>query len=177
MADPALNFEKISNRILFGVLAVILLLVNYLILSKEYVLANGEVMLLELAPRDPRSIIQGDYMVLRYSIAREIAQHSKSLTEEGKVVVRLDDQRVAHYQRFYDGKVPLKDNEYLLFYRKRNGVVKIATDAFFFQEQQGKYYRAARYGEVHVSDSGDVVLSGLRDKDFNKLSPLPAEEL
>jgi len=177
MTKLALSLEKASNRILFGVLAVILLLANYLIFSKEYVLDNGKVMLLELAPRDPRSIMQGDYMVLRYRMAREIAQHSKILTEDGQVVVKLDGSNVAHFQRFYDGNAPLKDDEYLLFYRKRNGVVKIASDAFFFQERHGKYYNAARYGEVHVSGSGDAVLSGLVDKDFNILSARPAEEM
>ncbi|WP_455220511.1 GDYXXLXY domain-containing protein [Kaarinaea lacus] len=177
MANYTLNLEKMSNRILFGVLAVILLLANYLIFSKEYVLANGKIMLLELAPRDPRSILQGDYMVLRYRMAREIAQHSKILTGEGQVVVKLDDKNVAHYQRIYDVSTPPGDNEYLLFYRKRNGVVKIATDAFFFQEQQGKYYSAARYGEVHVSNNGTAVLTGLRDRDFNKLSAMPDEEM
>ena len=176
MAKNIFNLEKISGRSLFGVLAVILLLVNYLIFSKEYVLANGKVMLLELAPRDPRSILQGDYMVLRYRMARDIVQNTKSLTDEGWVVVKLDDKNVAHFQRIHNGNAILGDNEYLLFYRKRNGVVKIATDAFFFQERQGKHYSAARYGEVRVSDNGTAVLIGLRDKDFNMLLAKPLEE-
>ncbi|MCI0507948.1 MAG: GDYXXLXY domain-containing protein, partial [Gammaproteobacteria bacterium] len=66
---------KAVNMILFGVLAVVLLLANYFIISKEQVLANGKVMLLDLAPRDPRSILQGDYMVLRYRMAADIASH------------------------------------------------------------------------------------------------------
>jgi len=51
---------------------VVLLTVNYIIIQKEDTISDGRTMLLKLAPRDPRSLIQGDYMVLRYEIAREI---------------------------------------------------------------------------------------------------------
>ena len=46
---------------------LILLLVyfNGSILSKEDLLKNGKLILLELAPVDPRSLMQGDYMSLR----------------------------------------------------------------------------------------------------------------
>ena len=169
------DLGKVSNKILFGVLGAVLLLVNYLIISKELVLANDQAMLLELAPRDPRSLLQGDYMVLRYRMARDIAAHSESLTDEGQVVVGLDKNNVAQFRRLHDGRTSLDNNEHLLFYRKRNGVVKIATDAFFFQEQHGKYYSAARYGEVRVSGNGGAVLVGMRDHEFNELTALPIE--
>jgi uncharacterized membrane-anchored protein len=172
-----LNLDKTRNKILFGVLAVILVLANYLIISKENVLANGKLMLLELAPRDPRSILQGDYMVLRYRMAREIGSNSKNLTHEGQVVVSLDKNNVAQFRRVHDGTTALADNEHLLFYRKRNGVVKIATDAFFFQEQHGKYYSSARYGEIRISSDGDAVLTGLRDGDFRELKAAPVEAM
>lgn len=177
MDRSMLNLDKTRNKILFGVLAVILVLANYLIISKENVLANGKLMLLELAPRDPRSILQGDYMVLRYRMAREIASNLKNLTHEGQVVVSLDKNNVAQFRRVHDGATALADNEHLLFYRKRNGVVKIATDAFFFQEQHGKYYSSARYGEIRISSDGDAVLTGLRDGDFRELKAAPVEAM
>ncbi|WP_414673872.1 GDYXXLXY domain-containing protein, partial [Marinimicrobium sp. UBA4509] len=40
----------------------ILVLVNFSIYEKEQHLAQGEIMYLELAPVDPRSLMQGDYM-------------------------------------------------------------------------------------------------------------------
>ena len=46
------------NIVLWAVLAVVLILANWSIISKERVLANGEIMLLDLAPRDPRSLRQ-----------------------------------------------------------------------------------------------------------------------
>jgi uncharacterized membrane-anchored protein len=176
MNSGVFSVEKAGNKILFGVLVTILVVANVLIINKEYVLANGTTMVLELAPRDPRSILQGDYMVLRYRMAGEVARHSKQLTDEGQLVVSLGDNNVARFRRIHDSNTALGTNEHLLFYRKRNGVVKIATDAFFFQEQHGKYYSAARYGELRVTGSGDAVLTGLRDKDFNKLSAMPIED-
>ena len=172
MDSKSFTLARLTNPILFAVLVLVLVLVNGLIINKERILADGRVMLLELAPRDPRSIIQGDYMALRYRMAATIANDSRTtLTEDGKVVVSLDDHNVAKYKRVYDENKSLGSNEKLLFYRKRNGVVKIASDAFFFQEQHGKYYSAARYGEVTVSKSGDAVLTGLRDGQFTKLQP------
>ena len=45
------------NRILWGTLLVILVLVNSMIFGKEKIVRTGQMMLLELAPRDPRSLI------------------------------------------------------------------------------------------------------------------------
>jgi uncharacterized membrane-anchored protein len=130
-------------------------------------------MLLELAPRDPRSILQGDYMVLRYSLARQI--NRKEVSEDGYVVVKLDQNNVASFVRKQQDDEKLQPNEHLLQYRIRNGVAKIATDAYFFQEQHGQYYRSARYGEVRVSDNGNAVLVGLRDAKFQVMKPVEEE--
>ena len=65
------------NIVLWAVLAVVLILANWSIVGKERVLANGEIMLLDLAPRDPRSLLQGDYMVLRYSLAQTIMSRAR----------------------------------------------------------------------------------------------------
>jgi uncharacterized membrane-anchored protein len=164
-----IDHGKVTAIVLFGVLAIILILANYLIVSKEQILADGQTMLLELAPRDPRSIMQGDYMALRYRMAASISNHSKALTEDGWAVVKLDNNKVARFERVYEKGKPLAGNEALLYYRKRHGVVKIAGDAFFFQEQHGKFYRAARYGKVQVSDDGEAVLTGLVDARFHPL--------
>lgn len=40
--------------------AVVFLGLNGLIVHKEHIKSNGQVMLLKTAPRDPRSLMQGD---------------------------------------------------------------------------------------------------------------------
>ena len=45
---------------------------NAQILLKEHTRTSGNLVLLELAPVDPRSLMQGDYMTLRYAIASDV---------------------------------------------------------------------------------------------------------
>jgi uncharacterized membrane-anchored protein len=45
-------------------LIIVLAYTVYYVQAKETILAEGELLLFELAPVDPRSLIQGDYMVL-----------------------------------------------------------------------------------------------------------------
>ena len=42
--------------------------VNYKVQQFEDVLATGKPVVLKIAPVDPRSLMQGDYMVLNYAI-------------------------------------------------------------------------------------------------------------
>jgi uncharacterized membrane-anchored protein len=49
--------------------------------------------------------------------------------------------------------------------------VRIAGDAFFFQEGQAAIYQPARYGELRVAGDGDAVLVGLRDGELRPLAP------
>lgn len=162
------------NIVLWGVLVLILVVVNGQIIGKERVLARGEIMLLELAPRDPRSLLQGDYMALRYRLARKVGRRfSKVASLDGHAVVRLDEHGVARFVRIYDAAQGLQGEEKLLFFRKRGESVRLAGDAFFFQEGQGERYQNARYGELRVDDEGNAVLVGLRD---GQLQALPDDE-
>ena len=50
--------------------ALVLIAVNLSIVAKERIKTGGEPIFLELAPVDPRSLMQGDYMALRFAIAQ-----------------------------------------------------------------------------------------------------------
>jgi len=152
----------------------VLIVVNFLIIKKEITLAGGRTMLLRLAPVDPRSLIQGDYMILRYSIAGSIPE--KQLADKGCIVVSLDGNSVAKFVRVHKGE-PLRNGEHLLFYRNRRGP-RFGAESFFFQEGDAKLYANARYAELKVDSSGKSVLVGLRGEDFrvlgrNSLHPAP----
>ena len=151
--------------ILLITLAFVLVAVNTMIASKGKILRSGQTMLFELAPVDPRSLIQGDYMALRYQIARQVPKDE--LKDHGCLVVNLDQNNVGHYVRVHKGE-PLSGGEHLLFYRNRNNV-KLGAESFLFQESKEKEYRGARYAELKVADDGRSVLAGLRGKDFEKL--------
>jgi uncharacterized membrane-anchored protein len=157
------------SRIALAACVVSLALVNYSIFAKERLLATGAVVLLELAPVDPRSLMQGDYMALRFRMANDAAAAFRNgETADGRIVATLDERRVASYRRLHDGN-PVATNEILLRYRVRNGEMKFATNAFFFQEGTGRRYEGAVYGEFRVAPDGDLLLTGLRDKELRPL--------
>jgi uncharacterized membrane-anchored protein len=151
--------------------AAVVVTLNWLIWEKEILLDEGQTMFLRLAPRDPRSLIQGDYMVLRYEIAGEVAaRHRDDLPARGNIVVRLDSRDVARFVRLDRGG-PLDEGERLLAY-KRRGRLRLGAESFFFQEGHAKHYEsAARYGELKVAPSGKSVLVGLRDENLEPLGP------
>lgn len=159
---------KARQSVLWGVTLLILLLINYQTYQREQLALNGKIILLKLAPVDPRSLIQGDYMRLRYALTDEI-ENNTSL-ERGQVVVRIDSNNVANYVRIYDSASPLADNEILLPFR-RDYTVHVGPRSFFFQEGQAQYYEDAEYGEFRISESGSILLVGLRGAAFEPLGP------
>lgn len=156
---------------------LILLLLNFAIYKNEMHIKNGKVVLLKLAPVDPRSLMQGDYMSLNFEISQEIwnilwkKRGKKSMyidNGEGYIVVSLDKNKVASFVSIYNNQ-SLKSNEILLQYKARDNRVKFATDAFFFQEGKGKKYQKAKYGEFRVDKNGKMLLVCLRDEKLKKI--------
>lgn len=166
-----------SARIAVVSLVLILGLVNWFIAGKEKHLAEGRIVYLDLAPVDPRSLMQGDYMALRFRVANA-AQSALQYTEgtrnvfasDGYIVASLDDRNIASFKRLY-AEETLAEGELLMRYRIRNGAMKFATNAFFFQEGHAKYYEEARYGQFRVDKRGELLLTAMYDKDLNKLEP------
>lgn len=170
-----------KHKLVLVTLVVILAVINFSIFSKENHLKQGESIYLELAPVDPRSLMQGDYMALRYVVANALydalPKHSadkhwrETVTpHDGKIIVTLKNNKVAGYHSIYDGQA-LKENERTLNYRVRNNQVKIASNAFFFEEGTAEAYEASRYGEFKVNSQGDLLLNAMFDKDLKPIDP------
>ena len=146
--------------------------------SKEMLLVTGRVVYLELAPVDPRSLIQGDYMALRFKVANEAfgsRMDQRSAQSDGRIVLSIDESDVATFKRLDDGS-PLATNEVVMRYRIRDQKPKFATNAFFFQEGHAMDYAKARYGEFRVADSGECILTGLRDENLVQLGRRDAQQ-
>ena len=147
----------------------ILVLANHAIYSREHLIAAGRIALLELAPVDPRSLMQGDYMALRFRIANEVSgRRTKEGLADGHVVLQVDERGVARFSRLDDG-APLAANELRIRYRVRGDEVKFATNAYFFQEGHAKHYERARYGEFRVAPDGECLLTGMRGEKLERL--------
>jgi uncharacterized membrane-anchored protein len=160
------------RRLVIAAVAVLILAgANYTIAVREQLLVAGAVVVLELAPVDPRSLMQGDYMALRFKVADEAFPSRRDrLAENGRLVIALDSRGVGSFRRFDDG-TPLAAGENRLRYRVRAGEPKLASNAFFFQEGHARYYEQARFGEFRVSAEGEAILTGLRGKDLEPLGP------
>ncbi len=163
---------------IFGLL-LSLGLVNWSILLKEQHLAEGDIVYLQLAPIDPRSLMQGDYMALRFQLANQVYEalpktkqskrwRQEVVADDGFVVVHLDERRVATFKSI-DNQQGLAKDDMLLRFRVRNGAVKFATNAYFFQEGHGQYYQAAKFGQFRVDQKGELLLVALFDQDLKRL--------
>ena len=147
---------------------------NWTVWQRERLLADGRVVLLELAPVDPRSLMQGDYMALNFRVANDLRWRDRlQSAADGRIIVKLDARGVGTYAR-HDGGEPLAAGEVRLRYRVRDGRVKFATNAYFFQEGRAADYARARYGEFRAAPDGELLLTRLRSETLEPLGP-PAQ--
>ncbi|MGL4354943.1 MAG: GDYXXLXY domain-containing protein [Aeromonas popoffii] len=145
----------------------ILAAINVTVWRYERAISSADRVLLRLAPVDPRSLMQGDYMRLNYDIARQLGAHRDSERANGSdtLVIRLDGQQVASWVA--DGTpAQLAPDERLLQVRRSDNQWLIGPDAFFFEEGTGAQYEGARYGEFRLQADGKALLVGLRDEQF-----------
>lgn len=139
---------------------------NLTILGKQRTLDEGRPVLLRLAPVDPRSLMQGDFMRLRYDPAiypdREVVE---TLPWRGTVVLTVDTDGVGRFARL-DDETPLQAEEVRMAYklRGRGGAMRYGANSFFFQEGEADRYSEAVYGVLRVDGDGNSVLAGLADE-------------
>jgi len=148
-------------------LALVLGAVNLSIREKQEVLANGQRVLLELRPVDPRSLMQGDYMQLGYGeTSAPGAEITAQMPPQGTVILKLDENEVATFSRIDDGTA-LQEGEIRMQYKLRleRGSVRYGAESFFFQEGDAKLYEEAKYGVLRVDEEGASVLVGLAGED------------
>lgn len=155
--------------ILFAVL--ILIVTHHAIYTRERLVSEGEVVLLRLAPVDPRSLIQGDYMRLRFAVADELRETlGDREVGDGQVILGVGEDRVGRFVRFDDGS-PLRAGEHRMRYRLRDRRIRLGTNAFFFEEGTAAVYSQARYGEFRIGADGSAILTHLRGENRQRLPP------
>lgn len=176
------------RNLVLASMIIILAGINWSIAGKEKHLATGHIVYLDLAPVDPRSLMQGDYMALRFRMGDQVYQALPKTEEykrwrhnveggDGYAIVEQDDRGIAQFKRLHSEGELLAKNELRLRYRVRNGAVKFATNAFFFEEGQGEVYELAQYGQFRVNDAGELLLAGMFDKDLIKLESASLDTL
>lgn len=149
-------------------LLFVLVYFNYSIAKKEELIKEGQLVLLALAPVDPRSLMQGDYMELRYSISENI--DFRNMPKRGYCVVVLDKDNRANKIRFQKETTPLNKGEHLIKYTSSNEWnINIGAESFFFQEGSAAKFENAKYGGLKIDNDGNSLLLGLYDEQLRKI--------
>lgn len=131
----------------------------------EQTLASGQAVILELAPVDPRSIMQGDYMALAFAVDSALPDDA---AQYRYAWLSMSEQGVASLHSL-NNQLPQQDGMVGLLLRQRDGMVSVGPNGFFFAEGSAAIYEAARYGLFKVDRSGKALLTGLLDKNLQVL--------
>lgn len=156
------------------IVAVIVLQLGFLgyqTAACEYLLKNGALVKLEIEPLDPRSLLQGDYVTLNYSITTPPEDIAKELASESsqrkmKVVLTKDANGVSVFGRVYKKGESLADGEVIIT-GKSSGWRSIyyGIETYFVPEGTGRETEQnARFAYIRVSTNGNALLERLSDK-------------
>lgn len=168
--EPALH-QGHAARIGIAITAVaVLAIANFGIWQKEKLIADGRPILVELAPVDPRSLMQGDYMRLNFQLPREVLDMNArgSGRIRPRVVGMVNAKGVVELTRLDDGK-PLAPGEVAIELTPNKRGHMLVTDAWYFKEGEAARWETAKYGEFRVDEKGKALLVGMRDAN---LAPL-----
>jgi uncharacterized membrane-anchored protein len=172
-ARPALALGLLA---LGGILS--LSAANYDVMQKEQVITGGQKIYIALAPRDPRSLMQGDFMALNFGFPREIldALDKDDLMHQSvTVVAALDSKGVATVLRVIDPITPdnstLPSGQIRLPLNRKGGQWVLVTDAFFFPEGRGEPFKLAKFGEFRALADGRALLVGMADESLQPIAP------
>lgn len=160
-------------RLLAGLglsLFAVLVVANVGIWQKESLIAQGQPVYVELAPADPRSLMQGDFMRLNYRLPAKLDDELDGLLtrQRPRVVARRDARGVATVLRL-DSGAPLASDELRIELTPKDGRWVLVSDAWFFKEGEAARWAPARYGEFRVGNDGKALLVGLRGAALNAL--------
>lgn len=153
-------------------------LVNWDVRGKEQVIAYGQRILVPLVPVDPRSLMQGDYMALNFSLPQEVSEGLKNvLAPVQRVRASVDAQGVATVLSLADSGAQPGRDEVILPLKQLKGRWVLVTDAYFFPEGQGAHFAPAKFGDFRVLPDGRALLVGLADSEGRAVEPLPVRSI
>lgn len=150
------------------VLGLFLLGYNASIIQKERLLRSADSVILALRPIDPRSLMQGDYMILEFELERDIKSALPDRRVEHGLAVLTEVDGEHKFTRIYDGA--LGQEERLLEFRASQRGYKVSSGSFFFEEGLEPLYSQARYAELKADEGGKSIIYALLDKNKERLS-------
>ena len=120
---------------------------------------------IKTSPVDPRSLIQGDYMVLNYNITDSARIEAVNI-RKGYIRIKINDLKIAEFIRVDKEYMPPSNNEISIQFQKNSSNIDIGVNSYLFQEGTGNKFQKAQYAEVIELKNGKLRLKSLLDKDF-----------
>ena len=166
------------NSLIAGIvianLLLVLAVVNGSIWKKQSIVDDGQMVLIELAPVDPRSLMQGDYMILNFALNRDekLRKAMAEVPTRGTLLLAVDEKDVGKFHQFENEDADdqaVAENKIRLHYRKSRRGLQFGIESFFFQEGMADIFADAKFAELRVSSGGEAVLVGLRNEELQKL--------
>ena len=157
-----------------------------LIAQHEWHLRDSQSIYVELAPVDPRSILQGDYMALNYDLHfSALAAENRSERPESEAniqdfenqsrvpsYVQLDEQRRVVKTSFDQSALDQPRSVRLILKNQRNTFEGLypAANSFMFAEGLESCYRNAKFAELKLKENGEALLADLVDQNLKSLN-------
>ncbi|MGG1657906.1 GDYXXLXY domain-containing protein [Brevibacillus sp. NRS-1366] len=168
LPQPPIFSQKRKNVFLGAIILLQFAIIGYQVWNSESILAKGATVKLELAPVDPRSLLQGDYVRLAYTIS-SLPHEEFSAGKKIRVVLRKQENGLYDYSGYYEqngvwnksytaqpSDVIINGNT--LGYER----VEYGIESFFVPEGTGlEIERSAKYAIVKVGAKGDALLESL----------------
>jgi uncharacterized membrane-anchored protein/uncharacterized membrane protein len=137
----------------------------------EVLLTTGTTVKLQITPLDPRSLLQGDYVVLNYSISnppKPIAAELEAYHGQRKVKVVLSpDMKGVHViNRLYKSGEALSGREIVINGTLSGwGSIRYGIETYFVPEGTGLTVQSkARFAYIRVNAQGDALLESLAEQ-------------
>jgi uncharacterized membrane-anchored protein len=131
--------------------------------NAEEIRAEGQEILLDIGPRDPRALLLGDYMALNYT-ADSFPPRDEEVAR-GVAILKIVDG-VAKFDRLSKEGDSLGVDEVRMRYRQHTSRWRGYTyggDRYYFQSGTAEKYEDAAFAIFKVMPDGRALLSGLAD--------------
>lgn len=164
-APSALTTTPRQRAGIVASLALTLVVANFSIWQKETLISSGRPVFIALAPADPRSLMQGDYMTLNFQLP---PLETLRTARRAKVVAAIDHRGVAVIQRLATDQ-PLAADEIMIELVQTRSGLRPASNAWYFKEGEAQRWSTAKYGEFRIDGKGRALLVNLRGANLENL--------
>ena len=179
--------KKLSHLTLILTTLLAIIYVNVYAWQSQQIKLRGKILFLELAPVDPLSLVQGQYMTLRFGIEKsyDATPEDQHIIENSRgnmlAIIHLDNRPIGTLtglKPIDQWQQPPNPQDTLLLEvhawhtnSDESYTIQIQQNSFLFQENTEDRYTEAKYGMFRVQENGQYVLIDLADKHLRPLTP------